>query len=510
MKGSSPEAPVPDHDTASPSQAASPRTIKLLWWSLGALVLVRLVSLALVPVADSSEARYADIGRRMLELGDWITPWFDDDVPFWGKPPLYTWITAGGMGLFGVNALGARVGHFLAGVAVAYLVWDWQRRDHGPTHARHTLALLWGAALFYLCAGAVLTDMALLVGLVMAMRGFWRGLHAPAAQARLEGWLLFAGLGIGLLAKGPIALVMAGVPMAAWLLATRDFARAWQALPWLRGAALMLLIAAPWYLLAERKTPGFLDYFLIGEHWRRFTVPGWDGDRYGNAHLEPRGMIWVFLGQACLPWTLLLPMLAWGRRAHMRPIASEPLGKPTRAGLYLWAWALWPCLFFTASRNILWTYVLPGLPALAMLAAAWLARDGRQQRQERLLAAGLLVTAALFIGATAKRVAGGEVKSAHDVIAAFEAQRQPGDELLFVGANQFSVAFYGHGRYKPLADFAALTARLDAPAAASPLGPARRFVAIRRWNDEQPTPALRARMQPVGLYQGYELLAVVR
>ena len=202
MKGSSPEAPVPDHNTASPSQAASPRTIKLRWWSLGALVLVRLVSLALVPVADSSEARYADIGRRMLELGDWITPWFDDDVPFWGKPPLYTWITAGGMGLFGVNALGARVGHFLAGVAVAYLVWDWQRRDHGPTHARHTLALLWGAALFYLCAGAVLTDMALLVGLVMAMRGFWRGLHAPAAQARLEGWLLFAGLGIGLLAGG--------------------------------------------------------------------------------------------------------------------------------------------------------------------------------------------------------------------------------------------------------------------------------------------------------------------
>jgi hypothetical protein len=107
-------------------------------------------------------------------------------------------------------------------------------------------------------------------------------------------------------------------------------------------------------------------------------------------------------------------------------------------------------------------------------------------------------------------VAGGEVKSAHDVIAAFEAQRQPGDELLFVGANQFSVAFYGHGRYKPLADFAALTARLDTPAAAHPLGPARRFVAIRRWNDEQPTPALRARMQPVGLYQGYELLAVVR
>jgi 4-amino-4-deoxy-L-arabinose transferase-like glycosyltransferase len=491
------------------SALAPARASTLLWGLLGALLLVRLASLALVPVADSSEARYADIGRRMLELGDWVTPWFDDGVPFWGKPPLYTWMTAGGMGLFGVNGFGARVGHFLAGVGVALVVWDWQRREHGPAQAQLAVVLLWAAALFYLCAGAVLTDMALLAGLVLAMRGFWRGLHAPAAEARREGWLLFAGLGVGLLAKGPITLVLAGVPMTIWLLATRDFARVWRALPWLRGTVLMLVIAVPWYLLAERKTPGFLDYFLVGEHWRRFTVPGWDGDRYGNAHLEPRGMIWAFLLQACLPWSLLLPLMVRGRRPHLRPPEPRPAAAPVHAGLYLWAWALWPCLFFTASRNILWTYVLPGLPALAMLAAAWLARDGRERRTERIVAVGVVITAALFIGATAKRVVEGEVKSARDVIAAFEAQRQTGDELLFVGANQFSVAFYGNGRYKPLPDFESLAAQLDRATTSSPT-PARRYVAIRRWSDEQPPAALRARMQRVGLHQGYELLAVVR
>ncbi len=488
---------------------AASRASALLWWTLGALLLVRLASLALVPVADTSEARYADIGRRMLELGDWITPWFEDGVPFWGKPPLYTWMTAAGMGVFGVNGFGARVGHFLAGVLVALVVWDWQRREHGAGRAQLAVVLLWAAALFYLCAGAVLTDMALLVGLVLAMRGFWRGLHAPAAEAGREGWLLFVGLAIGLLAKGPIALVLAGFPMTAWVLATRAFARTWHGLPWLRGTLLMLVIAVPWYLLAERKTPGFLDYFLVGEHWRRFTVPGWDGDRYGNAHLEPRGMIWAFLLQACLPWTLLLPLLAWGRRAQLRPADPQPPASPVRQGVYLLAWVLWPCLFFTASRNILWTYVLPGLPALAILGAAWLARDGRVQRTERLLALGLLVTAALFVGATTKRVVEGEVKSAHDVIAAFESQRQPGDELLFVGANQFSVAFYGHGRYKPLADFEALGAHLDAAAAVQP-AVGRRFVAIRRWSDEQPPAALRTRMQRAGLHQGYELLVVQR
>ena len=140
------------------SALAPARASTLLWGLLGALLLVRLVSLALVPVADSSEARYADIGRRMLELGDWVTPWFDDGVPFWGKPPLYTWMTAGGMGVFGVNGFGARVGHFLAGVGVALVVWDWQRREHGRAQAQLAVVLLWAAALYYLCAGAVLTD----------------------------------------------------------------------------------------------------------------------------------------------------------------------------------------------------------------------------------------------------------------------------------------------------------------------------------------------------------------
>jgi 4-amino-4-deoxy-L-arabinose transferase-like glycosyltransferase len=486
--------------------AAGART--LLWAALGALLVVRLISLALVPVADSSEARYADIGRRMLELDDWITLWFDDGVPFWGKPPLHAWMTAAGMGIFGIGGFGARLPHFLAGVLVALVVWDWQRRERGAAQAQLAVALLWGTALFYLCAGAVLTDMALLLGLVLAMRGFWRGLHAPPAERLREGRLLFVGLTIGLLAKGPIALVLASVPIAVWLLATREFSRTRLGLPWLRGTLTTLALAVPWYLLAERRTPGFLDYFLIGEHWRRFTVPGWEGDRYGSAHLEPRGTIWVFLPLACLPWTLLLPLLAWRRRARRHPASPAP-GGATREALYLWAWALWPCVLFTASRNILWTYVLPSLPALAILGAAWLARDDRPRRHARLVALGLLVTAAVFVGAMTKRTVDGRMKSAHEVIAAFEARRQAGDELLFVGRHQFSVAFYGRGRYRPLPDFEALAARLDAAAAAGPSG-GRRFVALRRWGDAQPPAALRTRLQRVALHQGYELLAVVR
>jgi hypothetical protein len=51
----------------------------------------------------------------------------------------------------------------------------------------------------------------------------------------------------------------------------------------------MLAIAVPWYWAAELKASGFLRYFQIGEHYKRFLIPGWDGDLYGNGWVAPRG-----------------------------------------------------------------------------------------------------------------------------------------------------------------------------------------------------------------------------
>jgi 4-amino-4-deoxy-L-arabinose transferase-like glycosyltransferase len=160
-------------------------------------------------------------------------------------------------------------------------VWDWLR-GHGRREALLAAALLWGAALFLVSAGAVMTDMALVAG---PGAGHARLLARPArdrmrAVARREGWLLFVGLGHRAAGQGA-ARARAGGHAAGSLDAGHAAAgaRPGGAVPWLRGLALMLAIAAPWYLLAEARTPGFLDYSLVGEHWKRFTVPGWAGDR---------------------------------------------------------------------------------------------------------------------------------------------------------------------------------------------------------------------------------------
>jgi 4-amino-4-deoxy-L-arabinose transferase-like glycosyltransferase len=422
-------------------QRDGPRAGRLLLWALGVLVLVRLASLALYPLMDTTEARYADIARRMVERNDWVTLWFSDETPFWGKPPLSFWATALGFKLLGVNELAARLPHLLLGGLVAGLVWQHGRQASART-AWHGVALLCGSMLFIVSSGAVMTDMALTLGTTLVMVGFWRALHADAGD-RGAGWLMVLGVSVGMLAKGPVSLILWGAPVLVWALLTGRVLIAWRRIAWLRGAAFVLVLCLPWYLLAEASTPGFLRYFIIGEHWQRFVTPGWAGDLYGTAHEFPRGSIWLFALGSALPWPLLLP-LAW-------LFARQPAGTATactaEAG-YLWAWALAPCLFFTLAGNILWTYVLPGLPALALLAARWTATRRHQARVEALLALGLFVCSVAIVALLVVAQASGrlDAKSARSLVRDYQAQALPGQALYFLGRVPFSGSFYSQGK----------------------------------------------------------------
>jgi len=175
--------------------------------------------------------------------------------------------------------------------------------------------------------------------------------------------LFFLGIAIGLMAKGPVALVLIGIPTFFWALYTRNLFNAFRNLPIFTGTGLMILLVLPWYILAELKTPGFLQYFIIGEHFQRFVVSGWKGDLYGSGHARPLGTIWLFALLAFMPWTFFTIYPIFKYKSIREKISSRKDGW----GLYLMLWVLAPMLFFSAAKNIIPPYVLPAIPAASIL-----------------------------------------------------------------------------------------------------------------------------------------------
>lgn len=365
------------------------------------LAICRLLSMALIPLNDTTEARYAEIARKMLEIGDWITPMIDYQHPFWGKPPLCFWLSALSMKLFGVNAFAARVPAFIASIGSILLIRHLTTIATQRNNMTVTL-LLAGNLFFFLDAGTVMTEPMLLFALSLAMWSFWLAMLQKRMIMSLS---FFGALGIGLLAKGPIAVILIAGAILIWTVWNHQWHKLWHHLHWFAGILFMLLIALPWYMLAELKTPGFLNYFIIGEHFRRYIQPGWAGDQYGYVHAVPMGTIWLYALGATLPWSLVFvrclkpspsppaPLPKAGEGSEIMtslPKAGEgneimtSLPKPEQASgrvtsllmtpvsknflwsRYLLVWLLFPLLFFTPARNIIYPYVFPILPALAL------------------------------------------------------------------------------------------------------------------------------------------------
>jgi len=478
--------------TRQPPDRRSPE-LRLLLVVVAVAALVRLATLGLYPLIDPTEPRYAEIGRRMAALGDWVTPWIGDGVPFWGKPPLSFWLTAGSFKLFGPGEFAARLPHWALGVLLVFVLWDFAAR-RSRREAAYAAALTAGSALFFASSGAVMTDMALALGLTMAMRGFWLALRESGAARMREQAILVAGVAIGLLAKGPLALVLAGLPVAAWAIATGNLRRVFATLHWKSALVAILALSVPWYLLAEARTPGFLDYFIVGEHWNRFLVSGWEGDLYGHSHAFPRGTIWLFALLALMPWTVLVPVAAWRWRGMAGPARAEDRSLL----IYLAAWALAPCVLFTLSGNILWTYVLPGIPAAALAASTWLARLPADRVERRLLAGGVALTAAVGLALVVAYDAGDFERetSARALVRDYESRRSADEPLLFFRKRPLSGAFYTAGEAGEVMTAAELEARLaDGPA----------WVALKSRHREQVPERLLDTLEPVVKGGEYDL-----
>lgn len=461
---------------------------------LAAIGSARLLSMVLVPLMDTSEPRYADIARMMAESGDWITPWFAPGVPFWGKPPLAFWASALSIKVFGLNEFNVRLPSFLAIAATCALVWRLGRHLYGVQGGRWAAVVFASMALALTSAGAVLMDPLLTLGITLSCVAF---LLSAARPGQWWGYAFFVGLAVGLLSKGPLAVVIVLATLLTWSYRNTSSRAYWKGLPWHFGIGLTLTLTVPWYLAAEIKTPGFLNYFLIGEHALRFLQPGWTGDLYGTAHDRPYGSIWVDALLATFPWSLLIApvgvslFLSRGRDAA-RAFLKHDLNR------FLLLWSASSLVLFTASGNILWTYVLPSLPPIAALVGGWIASANQPFLTRSAIGVSLLTPLA-YVVLTAGAVALPErLKTEKSSVAQALSRMSSSDRLIYVNARPFSANFYSAGR--------AEVATLEQALAIRCVAPAQKFLAIERSELDQTLALLGSARTPIAESRGFALI----
>lgn len=399
--------------------------------ALFAIIVARLLLNAVIPLMDKTEARYAEIARLMAETGNWITPQIDYGVPFWAKPPMSTWLSALSIKIFGINEFAVRFPASVISLILLYLLKPLAKRLSVPLVV--PAFILFTIPEFLLHVGVVSTDMTLLLAITLVMISFWETVNNGK---KMYGYLFFVGVGIGFLAKGPIILLLTAPPIVAWIFWFKEFRKAIFSLPWILGILLSAGIAFPWYYLAEQSTPGFLEYFFVGEHYKRFFDSSWTGDKYGFPKQQPFGIIWVFLIGLALPWIIFF---------LNRAVKIPKTILKVRWLLFLALWLLWTPFFFTSSKSLIHTYTLPSSVPLALFVATFW---NQIKNKKAYVYSALILPVLSVIGIVLSFIPGLFAKNTNTD--KYILQDYKGESLYYMGEKTYSSQFYSHGKVKEI------------------------------------------------------------
>ena len=324
------------------------------------LIAIRGIINFLLPLMDKTEARYAEIARIMVETNDWILLQIDYDIPFWAKPPLSTWLSAISIKAFGLHEFYIRLPYLITTIIIVLFISRYDKIKNKIFFLTPLILLLMPE--FYLHAGVVSTDTILNFSIILVMLSFWEAVGKESGSKWWYGF--FMGIGLGLLSKGPIILILTIPPILIWFLVYKDELKKLKKIPIFSGLSLTFLISFPWYYYMELKSPGFIDYFIYGEHFRRFLDSGWKGDLYGFAKQQPYGIIWLFSIIGIFPWSLLII-------GSFKKIINEAYR--SKWVCFLLCWMLFTPVFFTFSSSLIHTYTLPmSIPAALLITHFWL------------------------------------------------------------------------------------------------------------------------------------------
>ncbi|MCG3205078.1 MAG: Undecaprenyl phosphate-alpha-4-amino-4-deoxy-L-arabinose arabinosyl transferase [Elusimicrobia bacterium] len=325
---------------------------------------------------DPDETRYAEIPREMLAHQDWLTFRLNDSRYF-EKPPLLYWLNATSMSLLGETPFAARLAVRLACIGTVLLIIGRLGTTVSP------LGGLWGGLIFIssllpFALGRInLTDGVVSFFLTLTLfgvMGFFRERAAGRPGTGFQ-WLVGFAAALAMLSKGLLALVLPGLVLLPWTLLTgrwkhlRDLLLSW-------APVLFFMIVVPSFYVIEKHNPGFLHFFIIREHFQRYSTD--IHDRTGHIlYFVP-----IFVG-GLLPWTFIFIGQVYKHfTAGEAQEKWQTKGLPLVLGrariiqnseeLFLFLWCVTPILFFSFSHSKLIPYILPAFPAAAALLGRWI------------------------------------------------------------------------------------------------------------------------------------------
>jgi len=321
--------------------------------------------LQVIGLLGADEPRYAQIAREMLARHDWVTPVLFGQ-PWLEKPPLLYW---GAMLAYkaagGVTGWAARLPSAALCTLMVFFIYVWARRFRRGMQLDAALITAASVLIIGFARGAS-TDMPLAATFTIAMLS-WYGWYESQNRA----WLLafYAFVGLGTLAKGPVAVFLAGLIVVAFAALRRDSRLVLRTL-WLPGIALYLAVVLPWFILVQRANPEFFRVFILEHNLARYTT-----DVY--RHKQP---FWYYLPVALiglLPWTVFVITALVDAVRDWSFSVAEPQGKEDLR-TFLALWFLLPIVFFSLSQSKLPGYILPAIPAGTILLADFVFRREKE------------------------------------------------------------------------------------------------------------------------------------
>lgn len=305
------------------------------------------------PFATPDEGRYVEIPREMVASGDYITPRLNG-VKYFEKPPLFYWIQAANIKLFGLHEWAMRLGCLFFGLIGCVATYCFGRKIYNHKIGLSACFILATSPLYYALSRLIVLDMAVTTLVTLSLFSFIFSVQTPPGQRRrLWAWAFYGFSALAVLTKGLMALAISGPVILIWATLTKRWKDLWPAyIP--SGILLFLVIAAPWHILASLKNPEFAYKYFIIEHFYRYTT---------SMHLRTQPFYFfvpvILLG--LFPWATFL------LSAIKDSLKSQPLKDKRDTTIFLLVWAGWTFAFFSVSNSKLVPYVLPCFTPLALI-----------------------------------------------------------------------------------------------------------------------------------------------